>query len=273
MVTKQLIFGVVWLFACVIDGKEPLVLSKNFLKNKNEISCFVHYTHYQTDHFWNREGQRRKAYNQLQQDGVDIYAQYGLSCQDTLGLYAYYVRNNEQLNWNSTGVGDLELHWKHFLGSVSVHAFSSRLIAIVPVGKKKTTVRYGEWGVEADLHCQRNFTFHNRSGWYELLAGYRYYGGFPSDQVKISIVAGYQPFPLLKVIGRLYLNWGVLNGKEERHGPVLTLPPRYRLLTSELHVVFCLAKWISGFAGFFQHLWGENIGTGGGFFAGISFDL
>ena len=262
-----------WFCHFSLECNEPIIVTSDFLKQPGEVSIIAQYSFYKTDHFWNQHGQRRKAYNRLRQNVVDLYAEYGVTKGDTLGLYSCYVNNEEKLNHFSRGVGDIELCWKRFFVELGCHTFAWRLIGVIPVGERKTTVRYGEWGVELDLHAQHDFCFQNRWGWYEVLAGYRYYHGFPSDQLKFYAVAGYQLLSRLTAIGGLYFDYGVYNSSKGSHGPVLTLPPRYRLLKAELHGVFCVAQYVSIFAGGFQHLWGEHIGTGGGFFAGLWIDF
>lgn len=255
-----------------MECREPLIMTSDFLKTRGEVSSIVQYTHYETDHFWNRHGDKKKAYNRLRQNEIELYSEVGITNCDTLGIDANYVNNEEKLNWTSRGFGDVELCWKRYLASAGGYLFSSRIVGIIPVGDKKTTVRYGEWGFELDLHCQKDFMLCNRFGWYELLGGYRYYHGFPSDQIKFHAVVGYHVFDRFRIIGGLYLNYGIENGKQF-HGPILTLPPRYRLLKAEIHGVVHLANCVSVFVGGFQHLWGENIGTGGGLTSGLWVDF
>lgn len=257
-----------------VYGKEPLVIADNFIKEKGEFSFIGDYLRYETDHFWNKQGKKRRAYNHLSHQEVDIFLEYGLTQNDTVGVYTYLIQNDEKLNKrNKRGVEDLEICWKHFLITKCLFDFSFRVIGIIPVEEQKIGITYGRYGVEFDLHCQREFTFQNRCGWYELMAGYRYYNGFPSDVLKVNGVIGYQLFPRLRVMGAAYLDYGLFNGREKFVGPVLTLAPQYRLLEIKLYAVFTLTRFCDLFAGGFQHVWGENVGTGGGYFTGISLDF
>ena len=253
-------------------SREPPTLSRNFIKQSCEFSFILDYFSYDTDHFWNKDGDRKKAFNSLNQKQVNAYVEFGITDYDTIGIYGNYTQNIEEMNGNKRGIGDFELCWKHLFWSREGHYISSRVLVIVPTGPKKTTIRYGEAGVEFDIHYQRDLCILNRSAWFEVMGGYRAYSGFPSDQIRGHAVFGYQPFSNFTFIGELQLDYGVYNGENTFHGPILYLAPQYRLLTGQVQCVYNILECLSIFAGYSQNLWGENIGTGGGWFGGISLD-
>lgn len=252
---------------------EPIVIADNFIKDKYEFSFIAEASFYRTDHFWNEKGKRRRVHNKLDQRLFPIFVEFGVTQDDTIGLYMYNVINDESMNGKKEGFSDIELCWKRYLTSRNGYDFSLRAIGIIPTGESIQTVRYGRFGVELDLHCQKHFTIWDRCGWFELMGGYRYYNGFPSDQIKLNGVIGYQLFSRLRLLGAFYLDYGLFNGHAKFCGPILTLPPRFRLLTTKFYGVITITQWAEVFAGSFQNIWGENIGTGAGYFGGLSIDF
>lgn len=256
-------------FFQTIHSNEPIVLSNDFIKSKGEFSSIFEYSTYKTDHFWNKHGKKKAAHNDLKQKDFHLFIEYGLNNKNTIGLYTNFVRNREYLHWTLEGFGDTEICWKRYWINWKQWEISSRLLGIIPSGEKKTSVRYGRFGAELDLHVQRNFLLAKRSGWCEFLAGYRYYNGFASDQIKFTAIAGYQLFSRLRLVGSTYLNYGLFNRHERFKGPILTLSPSYRLLKMKFHLVFTVTKHSEVFVGYTQHVWGQNIGTGNGIYTGL----
>lgn len=262
-----------FLFFGFLFCNEPPALNDDFIRACGEFSIITEYTNYSTKNFWNKNGNKRSAFNRLNQNRVDVFAEYGVTSRHTFGIYGNYAQNGEELNGTTRGFGDAELCWKYWIGCLKSFQISSRVIAIIPTGKEKTTLRYARFGVELDLHGQKEFTIGNYWGWVEFLGGYRFYSGFPSDQIRFKAAAGIQLLSHLKIVGRLFLDYGLFNGHKNYNGPVLTLAPRYRLFKAELYGVIHVARFMHLYAGGFQHIWGENIGTGGGFLGGIWFDF
>lgn len=267
-----------FLTAPLILGREPLTVSPDFIKDRGEISIISGYSFYRTSHFWNRNGRKRPAFDRLINRNIDFYLEYGLTCADTLGFYSSYMENREDLNGNKRGLEDVEISWKHYLTNLGQFALSSRLIGIIPTRffpdkRSFTTIRYGRIGAEFDLHLQRNFCLLERPGWFETLVGYRYYDGSPSDLVKANAIIGYDIFPRIRIIGSAFLDYGVYNGNEPFRGLILNLPPRYRLLKTQIHGVFAINQYTSFYLGSYQHVWGQEIGSGVGYFGGLWLDF
>src|SRR5262249_47998950 len=136
-----------------------------------------------------------------------------------------------------------------------------------------SSIRYGKGGVEVDLLYSSRFQFRQRSGWYDLLLGYRHYQGFPSDQIRSSGAIGYIFSSYIQTIATLELDYVGFNGKAEKNLNNIVFHPNYRLLTGKLEAVIRLFSPFSVSLGGYQHLWGQNVGAGGGFFCGLWTDF
>lgn len=226
------------------------------------------FTYYKTDHFWNRDGDRVKSFNNFKQYKGDLCLAFGVTDRDTLHLQGTYARIDEAANGSMTGFGDTELSWKHFLGRRWNHYWTGRVQAIIPSGGRKFSLRYGRWGGEFDLFMKRELCFYGRPLWYNLGAGYRLYKGYPSDQVRGFFEAGYRPLDYFSILVDGKLDYGVFNGTKNDPPNLILYNADYRLLKGRLYGVLRVHRCAYLYAGGFSHLWGRNVGTGGGFFVG-----
>lgn len=186
-------------------------------------------------------------------------------------MHGGYSTANESINAKAKSLEDLELGWKWLLCNGKTSAFTSQFTVIIPTGKERCSIRYGKLGGEWDLLYSNIFNFLQHFGWYDLLLGYRFYHDGPSDQIRASIALGYDIKPYASVIAMTKLDYGVLNGRKNFHRNNITLDPNYRLLEMQIECVVDLSPNASLTFGFFKHVWGENVGTGGGFFGGAWF--
>lgn len=235
------------------------------IQNKNDVYLATGIYEYHTSHFWNQHGKRLPAFNDFKRRDYRILLEYGLTSVDTLGFEEGYAQVWEKINSNSRSFTDAELSWKHLVCQNGSRQFITKIVGIVPIMHAyKPGLTYGRFGLEVDglfLDC---FTFRERCGWYQLQLGYRYYQGFPSDQVRFECSAGYHITSRLQLIAASYLEYGVFNGKLHVAKNTLLLDPNYRLLKVEVQALVKIYRDLHGSVGYFQHLWGRNVGTGGG---------
>ena len=227
-----------------------------------EAQIELTYKQYETEHFWNKTGSRRSAHNDFIKREVEIYGELGITPCDTLTAKASWARAQERLNGRTFGFSDIELGWRRFLWSYASRTFAARALAIIPV---ETTyipaIRYGRFGGELDLLMN----------WccYDFLVGYRYYDGFPSDQIRAEACMRWEISSRITFVGEANIEWGLFNGDSRPDASLFLFQPNYRLFKVKAEAQFKLCQYISTNVGYFQHVWGENIGTGGGFYGGI----
>lgn len=232
------------------------------------------YWNYESDHFWNSNGDKRDAFNEFEKDAISLYAQYGLTRCDTLLLEGGWARVEESLDGKAFGFEDVEIGWKHFFGTKWGHLISAQIIGIIPSETEyKPGLRYGEFGAEVDLLASRGLRLLGCRGSYDINLGYRYYNGFPSDQVRAYYGINLFPINRLLLTAALDLEYGVFNGKSKRNTSFFLYNPNYRLLKGLVEAELCVCKGASLILGYRQHLWGRNVGTGGGGYGGLSYQF
>lgn len=230
-------------------------------------------SYYTTDHFWTHRGDKRPAFHRFRRWSALLYAEYALTCRDSMTLNGGYSRALDPLNGNCQGLEDIEWGWKHALYQENAFAVTSRLIAILPAGKTKSSIRYGKLGGEIALLCSDQFKFFCRQGWYDCMIAYRSYQGFPSNQIRAEMALGcHLPFEsALIATGQFWC--GLSHTHSQRHANMIVNHPSYKLLNAQIEYLITFLSHITLSVGAFGHLWGRNIGTGGGCFAGTWIDF
>jgi hypothetical protein len=236
-----------------------------------EVSVNIHAFTYETNHFWNKQGHLKPSYNHFKQYEVDLCIEYSPVKTDIFAITARYDRIQESMNGNTNGFGDAEFSWVHRLSNLPKGECWCRLLTIIPTGKEKASLRYGRLGAEADLFYSSCFTLFNYPIGALCGIGYRMYHGFPSDQLRAYLDLTSQVYSNLYWLCQTKLEYGVFNGKRQEHFNQIILNPNYRLFKVQLSLVGYLADWIYLDAGYFQHIWGENVGNSGGFIGGLGF--
>lgn len=229
----------------------------------------TYYSYYQTDHFWNQNGKKLDLFENFRRHTYRLDLEYALNTKNSFFLKGGYTTVEEKLNGNSRGIEDPEISWQRLLKENDNSALSFKATFIIPVGQKKSCVRYGKFGGEAKLLYSRTFNWLERPFWYDLTLGYRAYNGYPSDQARASASLGCQVFSRLWLIGSSQLYYGLFNGHSSGNFNRTCLNPNFRLLNTQFQCIVDVYKNFSITLGGYAHLWGENIGSGGGFYSGL----
>jgi hypothetical protein len=224
------------------------------------------YHYYSTDDIWNKNGKKISTYNDFKFREYQLYADVYVTDIDCIGLKGSYIQIEEELNGNSRGFSDSELTWTRFFHVDALHALATQVTAIIPSGSQIYNLRYGEFGGQLDLLYSGYYSYMNHTVFIDSLLGYRAYRGFPSDQIRGYFSAGSYIFSKLYIEASLDLQYGLFNGKSKFEYPLFLLNPNYRLLQGNIRVAYHIHENIYFTAGVFQHLWGQNVGTGRGFF-------
>lgn len=263
-----------WVMVLIIPFHIFSVISDHktaFLQRKGGFYAAGIYTSYDSDEFWNREGKKRDAHNDFEKSAYTLYAEYGLTTKDTLLIKGGWARIEESINGRTFGFEDLEIGWRHYLGSKCGHLLSIEVDAIVPVDDGfKPGLRYGKSGGEINLLATKTFDVRNWRGTYDLRLGYLGYLGFPSDQLLADAVLNLNLFSKLTFTLGGFLEWGLFNGSSHENSSHFFYNPNYRLFVGQAQATFNFCKGASLFVGYNRHIWGENVGTGGSIFGGAS---
>lgn len=239
-----------------------------FIGQSGEIDALFSYSYYKTNRFWNHSGKSLKAYNDFRRDDYDLYLEYALNCNNAFWVNGGFSQVHESMHGQKAAVKDIEFAWKHLWRETCTSALSSELVGIAPVGDKKSSVRYGEWGAQFNVLYSKYYGF----GWIDTLLGYRWYNGNPSDQIRAMAAIGFNIGSKSLIIATADLQYGLNNGHEHFNSNFIAFNPNYRLLLVKAEWVYNVFSHFSLVAGGFGHVWGENVGQGGGFYVGSWLD-
>ena len=254
----------------IATGVQPHHLTA-FIPKKGELNSLLSYTNYSTNRFWNEKGKKLAAHNRFRKDSYLLFTEYALGYSNSVTLNGGYARVKESLNGNSNAFEDLEIAWKHPWLQDSSSALTSQVLMVVPVGEKKRSIRYGKYGLEADLLYSKIFCWKRWAGWTDLSFGYRYYQGFPSDQLRTMIAGGVILNKYCCLIASSHLDYSLRNGKARCNLNNIAFHPHYRLLDLQVELVIKAFSCGSISIGAYRHIWGQCIGIGGGYFGGVWF--
>lgn len=239
-----------------------------YIGQAGEIDALLTYSTYFTDHCWNSNGKKLPTHNHFFQSSYLLFAEVALNPSNSFTFNGGYSAVEESLNGNSRGIQDIECGWKHLLHATDLSSLTTQLIGIIPIGDTKTSIRYAQPGVELDvLYSSTSFIYQHQT-WCDLGIGYRYYQGFPSDLIWAQSAVGYEIYPRFCTIVSAQLDYGLFNGESKMHFNNVVFNSNYRLMTLQLEFLINIFSHGSISLGGFWHAWGQNIGTGGGYFGG-----
>jgi len=237
-------------------------------KEKGELFIAPQFYYYTADKYWDRHGNRKDIGCTFKKWEYATYGEYGLDGKTTITLRIPYVKVKCGGD-SESGLGDVEVGVIRRLEEWGSSVLSFRLASIIPTGypiDRELRLGYGRFGIEPSLL----FGYGGESYFLEGGLGYRYYSGYPSDQLR-----GYGRFGLKgngwMLIDTLDVQWGLNNGDEKRVGKNITVEPYYRLVQNDLNIVIELFDGLSLSAGFIKALWGRNTGDGKNFYGQLWF--
>lgn len=244
-----------------------------FMRPKYSFDSLAYYSYYITDHFWSGKGKKLPAYNHFIKHSVRSYSEFFFTDRDSVSLNGGYSAVKESINRNSQGIEDLELGWQHQFYQKNCSALSVKCTATVPVGPKKSCIRYGKFACEAKILYSKAFQTSLLPFWYDLDLGYKFYQGFPSDRINADAALGCRLFRDLFLILAARMEYSVNNGDSAKNLNNICFHPNQRLASLQAQLLYRLCSHITISLGGFQHVWGRNVGAGGGFYAGSWFDF
>lgn len=265
----KILFASLLLFESSISAIDYEKFPTAYVQEKGEITILTAYWRQDTNHFFNRYGHKIHAENDYEFEEWNLYVAYGLTSKDTFSMKGAWARAEETLDGKKFGFEEIELSFKHCFGKRHSLLFSTELTAIMPLDReRKPAIQYGEYGFEI------NFLASMCTHWGSFLTqtdtriGYRYYHGFPGDQIRTDYTFSLFPIKCLKVAGNLHLEYGLYdgNGSVKRWScSFFRGNPHYKLLQGEVRVTLAVIRQMELTVGYHRHFWGRNIATGGGF--------
>ena len=246
-----------------------LVFSSPWGREKGEVFISPQFFYYRATHYWDKSGERKAMDCTFEKLENTLYSEWGFSSSTTVVSKVSY-QSLSCGGRNTSGVADLELGLMRKLRKTDRSVWSIQLLSIIPTGysiKKKLRLGYNRPGLE--IYLLRGQSFDN--GFLEFGLGYRFYKGYPSDQIRSYFKFGHYFNDRLMFLGNFELHYGVNNGKKLNIGENITLEPYYRLIQADFSLSFEVQKNIMLNLGVIKAIWGRNTGDGVNFYGQIWF--
>jgi len=244
------------------------VLASPWGRQEGELFVAPQVYYYTADEYWDKHGSKKDVGCTFKKWEYATYGEYGLNNDTTITLRVPYLRVKCGGS-SESGLGDVEAGVIRKLKKWDSSILSFQLLSVIPTGysiDKDLRLGYGRLGIEPSLL----FGYGQEKYFLEGGLGYRYYFGYPSDQVR-----GYGRVGLKgnrwMVIDTLDVQWGLNNGETKRVGKNITVEPYYRLVQNDLNLVVNLFERFNLSLGFVKALWGRNTGDGKSFYAQMWF--
>lgn len=264
----RLLFGLILIpLVTYAQGVQPHHTTA-FIRSPGTFSTLWSGSCYSTDSFWNSNGTKLPTYNRFREQDYMVYAEYSITRRNSVFLNGGFTNVQESLNGDSQGGQEILLGWKHMVRRTSDSALTTQLIALIPPGNRNSSVRYGRPGAELSILYSKAFLIKGHRAWWDLDLGYRWYQGYPSDRVNGMAALGFVINPHNWIIATGQLDYGLNNGDKWGNSNNVTLNPDYRLLLAKCEWVYRPFSHVALTVGGFMHVWGRNVGTGGGYYCG-----
>ena len=240
-------------------------------KRKGEIFIVPQFYKYSAKKYWDKKGNKRDIGCKYDKSEYAMYGEYGFSAKTTLLFRIPYI-SVECGKDSASGVGDIEAGFLRKLIKKGSGIVSLQTILIIPAGysiNKPVRIGYGRPGAEIYLLSGYGF----KKAFIEGGVGFRYYAGYPSEQLRTYGRLGFKPVKRFMVMNTLELHYGLETGEQKNVGRNVTLEPNYKLLQNDLFITFKVGRRLNLGAGWIESLWGRNVGVGRSIYTQIWFSF
>lgn len=239
-----------------------------------EGQAFVAYEYftYKTAQYYSIGGTITPSNNLFDKKENNLYMEYGLTETNTLSAKFLWANIYQTVEGKTVGFEDMEFGWRHQVKKTGDHVFSLQFTGIIPGGPPdKPVLRYAKYAGQLDFMYGRSFKIHDHYGFFNTEIGYRVYQGYPSDQVRGIVSAGFNITQKLQLLSALYLEYGIWNGTPINFADNFNVlqNPNYRLLKWDITARWRICKKYSLVFGWYRDIWGRNVGSNGGVHGGI----
>lgn len=229
-------------------------------------------SYFDTEHFFNKNGKKLYSYNDFQRTRLDILVEAGITDTDALSYWTSYDQVHDHLNGDEYEFPDAELGWKRLLAEWDDAVFSAELLAIIPYEKKYIPdIRYGKWGGEFALLYAQTYNVCDYKITLDGRLGYRWYSGFPSDQIRSDLSAWIDVSCHWQFLAQSSVEYGLFNGDEPPNYSFFFYNANYRVWKGRVEAIYYVNERFAITAGYMRHFMGENIATGGEVYGRVTY--
>jgi hypothetical protein len=267
MMRRFLFFGVFLTF-CFFNTTQAY--ARAWTQKEGHVNTSISYYYQEGSDYYDSSSKLKSSPNKFIKNAVYTYMEYGVT--DTLTLTFQVPYDIVKVgNQTSRGIGDIEFGIIKNITKSTSSSFSFYGFGIVPTGYSIDASNigigrgYDRIGAEAGLAYGKSFL----KGYIESSLGYRFYSGFPSDQIRAYTQGEYDINKYFGLYGMLDAQWGLYNGRSLYYYNGNVVPQGYRLVQTYLGIV--LKSSFANFnIGYNKTLWGQNTGDLQGFYFGFS---
>ena len=222
------------------------------------------YLYYATNNLWTSHGTNLPAHNEFMRHDAKLYGGCDINLQSCVWAQGGFDSVRQQVNPNRTGFEDFNLGAYRAFYDNQTTSYGCGLQMDIPGGEPRAALRYGAWMGEFYVNYQSFF----KSAHYSFDLGYRVYSKHVSDGLRAAIRVDWPFTHRIQLTAQGDLDFAFFNGKKNFYDNKMAFNPNTRLFKAKVIGVYRLTKMFYLNAGYFKHIWGQNVGTGGGVFGG-----
>jgi hypothetical protein len=260
---KHLLFLLV--LPCALSAYAPLV-------PKARAVATLSFAQFDTSHFYDKEGDKLKSYNIFQRNLYSLMLEAGVSETDNISAWIAPTEIQDHLNGDEFDIADTEIAWKRGWLFWDDAIFSTELTAIIPVSQSYIPdIRYGRFGAQASVLYAQTFFPLGYKTTVDGSLGYRWYSGFPSDQVRASLAAWIDFSCRFQLLLETSGDIAIFNGKQPIDYSFFFYNANPRVWRGRAELNYYASDRLSFTLGYLYHFLGQNIAAGGEWIARMSY--
>jgi len=245
------------------------IYARAWTQKKYHVNISISYYYQEGSDYYDNSSKLKSSPNKFVKNAVDTYVEYGATDTVTITFQVPYdiVKDGNQ---TSRGIGNVDFGFIKNISKTASSSLSFYGFGIFPTGYSIDTSNigigrgYDRIGAEAGLAYGKSFS----RGYVESSLGYRFYSGFPSDQIRAYTQGEYDINKYFGLYGMLDAQIGLYNGRSLYYNGNI-IPQGYRLVQTYLGVV--LKPSFANFnIGYNKTLWGQDTGNLQGFYFGFN---
>lgn len=222
------------------------------------------YLYYATNNLWTNHGSNIPAHNEFMRHDTKAYGGFDMNTRSCIWAQGGFDSVNQQINPNRTGFEDFNLGVYRAFFDDQISSYGCGLQMDIPGGEPRAALRYGAWAGEFYVNYQN----HINCAHYSFDLGYRVYTKHVSDAIRAAFRVDWPFSRRLQLTAQGDLDFALFNGKRNFYDNRMAFNPNTRLFKAKVIGVYQITKMFYLNAGYFKHIWGQNVGTGGGVFGG-----
>lgn len=222
------------------------------------------YAYYSANNLWTHSGANLPAHNEFMQHDCKGYGGFDFNLESCIWAQGGFASVRQQVNPDRQGFEDFNLGYYRAVVQTPDSSYGYGLQANIPGGEPRAALRYGAWAGEFYVNYQNYI----RCAHYSFDLGYRVYSKNVSDAIRAAFRVDWPFTRRIQLTAQGDLDFALFNGKKKFYDNRMAFNPNTRLFKAKVLGVYQITNMFYINAGYFKHVWGQNVGSGGGVFGG-----